>query len=106
LNSVIIYGELSGVITRVVINKSIETKFNKDRKQGLFNAEVRDLIEYWITEIEELGYDEYTKSELFIMLHDHGLKSDRQGQRSITLDQTGGRLIYSVIKNAIVIKVI
>ncbi len=106
MNSVIIYGKLSNVITRVVINKSIETKFNKDLKQGLFNVEVRDLIEYWITEIEELGYEEYLKSELSRMLNDHDLKKDRQGQRSITLDQNGGRLIYSFFKNAIVIKVI
>ena len=94
------------MITRVVINKSIEKKFNNDLKQGLFNAEVRDLIEYWITEIEDLGYEEYIKSELFRMLSDHELNNVRQEQRSITLDQTGGRLIYSVIKNAIVIKVI
>ena len=40
------------------------------------------------------------------MLNDHTLKNDRDGQHSITLDQTGGRLIYSIIKNAIVIKVI
>lgn len=94
------------MITKVVINKSIETKFNKDLKQGLFNAEVRDLIEYWVTEIEDLGYEEYAKSELFRMLNDHKLKNDRQGLRSITLDQTGGRLIYSIIKNAIIIKVV
>ena len=100
------YGKLSIVITRVVINKNIEMKFNKDLKQGLFNSEVRDLIEYWITEIEDLGYEEYIKSELFRMLNDHELNNVRQGQRSITLDQTGGRLIYSVIKNAIAIKVI
>ena len=94
------------MITKVIVNKSIETRFNRDLKQGLFNAEVRDLIEYWITEIEGLGHEEYCKSELFRMLNDHDLKADRQGQRSITLDQSGGRLIYSVIKNAIVIKVI
>ena len=94
------------MITKVVINKSIEIKFNKDVKNGLFNPEVRDLIEYWITEIEDLGYNEYKKSELCKMLNDHSLKSERHGQHSITLDQTGGRLIYSVVKNAIVIKVI
>lgn len=94
------------MITKVVINKNVKKKFNKDLKQGLFNAEVRDLIEYWITEIEDLGYEEYVKSELFKMLNDHKLKNDRQNQRSISLDQIGGRLIYSVIKNAIIIKVI
>lgn len=94
------------MITKVVVNKNIEIKFNKDLKQGFFNTEVRDLIEYWITEIEDLGYEEYCKSELFGMLNDHDLKDDRQGQRSITLDQSGGRLIYTVIKDAIVIKVI
>lgn len=72
----------------------------------IFNPEVRGLIEYWITEIEDLGYSEYKKSELFKMLNDHNLESNRQGQHSITLDQTGGRLIYTVVKNAIVIKVI
>ena len=94
------------MITKVVVNKNIETKFNKDLKQGLFNVEVRDLIEYWITEIEDLGYEEYCKSELFGMLNDHDFKGDRQGQRSITLDRSGSRLIYLFIKNAIVIKVI
>ncbi len=94
------------MITKVVINKNIETNFNKDLKKGLFNPEVRDLIEYWITEIEDLGYDEYVKSELFVMLNDHELKKERQGQRAISLDTTGGRLIYDIIKNAIVIKVI
>lgn len=94
------------MITKVIINKNIETKFNKDLKNGFFNPEVRDLIEYWVTEIEDLGYDEYKKSELFKMLNDHTLKNERDGQHSITLDQTGGRLIYSIIKNAIVIKVI
>ncbi len=94
------------MITEVVINKSIEIKFNRDLKKGLFNPEVRDLIEYWITEIEDLGYDEYVKSELFTMLNDHELRDEMQGQRAITLDTTGGRLIYDIIKNAIVIKVI
>lgn len=94
------------MITKVVVNKSIEIRFNKDVKNGFFNPEVRDLIEYWITEIEDLGYNEYKKSELFKMLNDHSLKNERHGQHSITLDQTGGRLIYSIIKNAIVIKVI
>ncbi len=94
------------MITKVLISKNIESKFYKDMKNGLFNSEVRDLIEYWITEIEDLGYADYTKSELFKMLNDHSLKNERDGQHSITLNQTGGRLIYSVIKNAIVIKVI
>ncbi|MCT4641498.1 MAG: hypothetical protein N4A33_04315 [Bacteriovoracaceae bacterium] len=94
------------MITKVVVNKNIEVKFNKDFKKGLFNPEVRDLIEYWVTEIEDLGYDEYVKSRLFTVLSDHELTGDRQGQRSIALNDTGGRLIYSVIKNAIVIKVI
>ena len=94
------------MITKVVINKSIENNFNKDVKNGLFNPKARDIIEYWVTEIEDLGYIEYKKSELFKMLNDHSLKNERQGQRTITLDQTGGRLIYSVVKNAIVIKVI
>lgn len=106
MNTIIIYGNLSNVITKVVINKSIETKFNKDLKKGLFKPEVRDLIEYWITEIEALGYEEYIKSELYTMLNDHELVHNRQGQRTVTLDQTGGRLIYSIIKNAIVIKVV
>ena len=94
------------MITKVVINKSIEAKFNKDLKNRLFKAEVRDLIEYWITEIEDLGYEEYSKSELFRMLNDHELVEDRQGQRSITLDQKGGRLIYTIVKKTIVVKVV
>lgn len=94
------------MITKVIISKNIEKKFNKDLKEGLFNSEVRDLIEYWVTEVEDLGYEEYTNSELFKMLNDHKLKNDRQGQRSISLDQTGGRLIYSVIKDALIVKVI
>ncbi len=94
------------MITRVVINKSIEIQLNKDIKAGLFNAEVKDLIKYWVTEIEDLGYNEYIKSDLFKMLNDHCLKNERLGQHSMTLDQTGGRLIYSIIKNALVIKVI
>ena len=94
------------MITKVVVNKSIEIKFNKYVQNGLFNAEVRNLIEYWITEIEDLGYKEYKKSELFKMLNDHSLKNERHGQHSITLDHTGGRLIYSIVKDAIVIKVI
>ena len=106
MNRVIIYGKLPNVITKVVINKNIEIKFNKDLKKGLFKSEVRDLIEYWVTEIEDLGYEEYLKSELYTMLNDHELVDNRQGQRSITLDQTGGRLIYSVIKKTIVIKVV
>jgi len=105
LQEIIIYDNLSNMITKVIISKSIENKFNKDVKRGLFNPEVSDLIEYWITEIEDLGYSEYKKSELFKMLNDHSLKNGRQGQRSITLDQIGGRLIYTVIKNAIVIKI-
>ena len=76
----------------------------KDIKTGLFSAELRDLVEYWVTDIEELGYDEYKGSDLFKILNDHALSGARQGQRSITLDQKGGRLIYKVIKNAIVIK--
>ena len=102
---VIIYGKLPIMITKVIINKSTENKFNKDVKNGLFSPKVRDLIEYWVTEIEDLGYSEYKKSELFKMLKDHSLKNERQGQHSITLDQTGGRLIYAVAKDAIVIKI-
>lgn len=56
LLGVVKYGKLPNVITKVVINKNIGTKFKKDLKQGLFNPEVRDLIEYWISEIEEQGY--------------------------------------------------
>lgn len=106
LKRVIIYGKLLIMITKVIINISIENKFNKDVRNGLFSPEVKDLIEYWITEIEDLGYSEYKKSELFKMLNDHNLKNDRQEQNSITLDQTGGRLIYKVVKKTIVVKVI
>lgn len=57
-------------------------------------------------EIKEVGYEEYIKSPLAKSFTDHSLKSDRQGERSIHLDQTGGRLIYKYYKNKIVVKVI
>ena len=94
------------MIYKVVINKTIEKEFVRNLKNGLFKPEVRDLIEYWITEIEEFGYKEYVKSDLYLMLNDHPLKNKRQGQRAISLDQTGGRLIYEILKDAIIIKVI
>ena len=106
MRRVTIYDKLPNMITRVVIQKDVEKKFERDLREGLFKEEVRDLIEYWVTEIEDVGYEEYKKSELFKMLDDHALNADRQGQRSITLDQTGGRLIYNVIKQAVVVKVI
>lgn len=94
------------MITKVIINKYIYLQFNKDLKNGLFSLEVRDLIEYWQTEVEELGYAEYKGSDLYSLLNDHPLKKDRQGQRSITLDQKGGRLLYVVNKNEVIVKVI
>ena len=94
------------MITRVIINKNIEVKFNKDLKRGLFKPEVQDLIEYWVTEIEDLAYEEYSKSDLYVMLNSPKLFPHRQGQLHITLNQTGGRLIYSVIKKTIVVKVV
>lgn len=94
------------MITKVIISKDVESKFNKELKLGSFSPEIRDLIEYWITEIEDLGYQEYVKSDLFKMLGDHSLTHSRQGQRAIGLDQKGARLIYKIVKDAIVIKVI
>ncbi len=94
------------MITRVTFRSDVMNKFRRDLRAGLFTEEIRDLIEFWQTEIEEIGYDEYKRSDLFIMLNDHPLKKEQQGQRSISLDQKGARLIYTVDKNQILINVI
>lgn len=94
------------MITVVVINESIQAKLDNDIKSGLFIKEVRDLIAYWATEIKEIGYEEYIKSPFAKSLNDHKLKESRHGERSIHLNQSGGRLIYKYLKNKIVVKVI
>lgn len=86
------------MITRVEINETIQSLLDKDIKQGDFTKEVRDLIAFWKSEIEEIGYEEYIVSSFAKILEDHKL--------SIVLNQTGGRLIYKYYKNKIVVKVI
>ena len=94
------------MITRVEINETIQSLLDKDIKQGNFAKEVRDLIAFWKSEIEEIGYEEYIVSSFAKLLEDHKLSGERQGERSIVLNQTGGRLIYKYYKNKIVVKVI
>lgn len=92
--------------TKVEINESIQSKLDQDIKLGLLKKEVRDLIAFWIIEIKEIGYEDYQRSELAKMLKDHPLKGNRQGERSIHLNEVGGRLIYKYYKNKITVKVI
>jgi mRNA-degrading endonuclease YafQ of YafQ-DinJ toxin-antitoxin module len=94
------------MITRVEINESIQKQLDKDIRSGSFNSEVRDLIAFWRIEIQEVGYEEYLKSPFAQALEDHRLSGKRQGERSIVLNTTGGRLIYKYIRNKIVVKVI
>ncbi|MGB0452473.1 MAG: hypothetical protein ACPGJV_02060 [Bacteriovoracaceae bacterium] len=94
------------MITKVEINDAIQSQLDKDIKSGRFAKEVRDLIAYWKIEIQELGYEEYIESSFARSLEDHKLSGKRQGERSIVLNQTGGRLIYKYYKNKIVVKVI
>jgi mRNA-degrading endonuclease YafQ of YafQ-DinJ toxin-antitoxin module len=94
------------MITKVEINKSIQNKLDEDIKNGYFDSEVRDLIAFWITEIKEIGYEEYIKSPLAASFNDHTLRGKRQGERAIQLDPKGGRLIYKYYKNRIIVKVI
>ena len=94
------------MITKVEINESIQSKLDKDIKAGLFNQEVRELIAFWIMDIKDIGYEEYIKSPLAESFSDHKLKNSRQGERSIHLNETGGRLIYKCVKSKIIIKVI
>lgn len=106
LTVVVLYDNLSRMITMVEINESIQSQLDRDIKSGLLDNEVRDLIAFWSTEIKEIGYEEYIKSPLAKSFSDHGLKGKRQGERSIHLNTTGGRLIYKYYKNKIVVKVI
>lgn len=94
------------MITNVEINQSIQKKLDKDIAQGLFEQEVRDLIAFWIIELREIGYDEYLMSPLAKSFNDHALRGKRQGERAISLNTSGGRLIYKYYKNKIVVKVI
>lgn len=94
------------VITVVEINNKIQKKLDNDIKEGLFQKEVRDLIIFWMTELGEIGFEEYLRSPLAISFNDHSLKSSRQGERAIHLNTKGGRLIYRYYKNKILVKVI
>lgn len=94
------------MITKVEINESIQNKLDEDIKNGYFDSEVRDLIAFWITEIKEIGYEEYIKSPLAASFNDHTLRGKRQGERAIQLDPKDGRLIYKYYKNRIIVKVI
>lgn len=94
------------MITSVEINESIQKQFDADIQDGLFEREVRDLIAFWITEIKEIGYEEYIKSPLAMSFNDHALRGKRQGERAIDLNTKGGRLIYKYYKNKIIVKVI
>ena len=94
------------MITKVEINEDIQKKLDRDIKSGLFKKEVRDLIAFWIVEIGEVGFEEYLKSSFAASFCDHELKDSRQGERSIHLNETGGRLIYKCVKSKIIIKVI
>lgn len=103
---VIVCDKLSLVITTVEINESIQKELDQDIKQGLLKKEVRELIAFWRVELTEVGYNEYLISPLAKMLRDHPLKESRQGERSIELNETGGRLGYRYYKNKIIVKVI
>ncbi|MBL6991991.1 MAG: hypothetical protein ISR65_19565 [Bacteriovoracaceae bacterium] len=92
--------------TVVVINENIQTKLDKQIKEGLFDGESRYLIAFWKMEIEEMGYEEYIISDFAKSLNDHKLSDDRQGERSITLNMKGGRLIYKYFRGKITVKVI
>jgi hypothetical protein len=94
------------MITRVEINESIQKHLDEDIQDGLFEPVVRDLIVFWIIEIKEIGYGEYIKSPLAKSFNDHALQDKRQGERAITLNPTGGRLIYKYYKNKVIVKVI
>lgn len=94
------------MIKKVEINQEIQKQLDKDIKKGLFKKEVRELIAFWMLEISEIGYEEYLKSTFPKALCDHQLNSSRQGERSIHLNESGGRLIYKLVKSRIIIKVI
>ena len=94
------------MITKVEINEKIQSQLDRDIKSGKFTSEVRDLIAFWKSEIEELGYEEYIESLFAKSLEDHKLSANRQGERSIILNQSGGRLIYKYYKRKIVVKVV
>jgi hypothetical protein len=53
-----------------------------------------------------MGFDDYLISDLATSLEDHRPTKDRQGERSITLNPKGGRLIYKYFKGKIMVKVI
>lgn len=86
--------------------KLYKKKLDEDIHAELFESEVRDLIAFWITEIKEIGYEEYIKSPLAKTFGDHALQGKRQGERSIHLNPFGGRLIYKYYKNRVIVKVI
>ena len=92
--------------TTVVINENIQNQLDKDIKSSLFDEEVRYLVAFWKMEIEEIGFDDYLISDFAQSLGDHRLSKDRQGERSITLNPKGGRLIYKYFKEKITVKVI
>lgn len=94
------------MITIVEINEAIQKQLDEDIRAELFDSEVRDLIAFWITEIKEVGYEEYIKSPLAKSFGDHALHGKRQGERAITLNPAGGRLIYKYFKNRVIVKVI
>ena len=94
------------MITKVLINQNIQNQLDKDIKSSLLDVEVRYLIAFWKSEIEEMGYDDYLISDLAISLEDHRLTKDREGERSITLNPNGGRLIYKYFEGKITVKVI
>ncbi|MCB9094262.1 MAG: hypothetical protein H6621_04250 [Halobacteriovoraceae bacterium] len=106
LTVVIIRDKFSCVTTVVQINEAIQRKLDEDIKVGRFNAEIRDLIAFWATEIREIGYEEYIKSPLANSLKDHKLKGSRENERAIELNERGGRLVYKYYKNKITVKVI
>ena len=94
------------MITIVEINEAIQKQLDEDIQAKLFDSEVRDLIAFWIMEIKEVGYDEYIRSPLAKSFGDHALHGKRQGERAISLNPVGGRLIYKRLKNRVVVKVI
>ena len=94
------------MITSVEINETIQKKLDEDIQAELFDSEVRDLIAFWIMEIKEVGYEEYIKSTKAKSFNDHALHGKRQGERAISLNPAGGRLIYRYYKNRVIVKVI
>lgn len=94
------------MLTKVEINESIQKQLDEVIRGGLFDAEVRDLIAFWIMEIKEIGSEEYIKSALPKSFNDHAFQVKRQGERAIDINPTGSRFIYKYYKNKIIVKVI